>query len=424
MERYQLIDTLYANPIAGVSVHKAVEKTSGLTVCIKKMIIESEDMLVTMQQEAANLELYQHTGICTLFDSFVAEESEGRAFVLVMELLIADLSKEAEKRRANFLYWSEEEIWMMLEEITEALAYLQTHGFAHRDVKPQNIFLTSQGHIKLGDFGCSRFTPLDLSITIQGTPLYLSPKLRNAYAKMLAEPMLVMTRHNVYKSDVFSLGITMMQLAVLEAPHGLAGTKGLEGKINAAIAGVNMYSGEFRSVLKIMMETKEKNRPDFIELLQIVKEHRRKHTHLPEIHCGNCSRRIQAANFALVSLPCAPQTHCFCSKDCFCLFTTSQESANQTPSCPQCQAPIPAELITSLRSQREAESQERLHSICSECKRSGQLMEVTQCSHRFCLDCVKFWKAKYVTKPSGCPKCGRPLKAEAIRWMKGGCRLL
>lgn len=425
MERYQIIDTLYTNPIAGVSVQKAVEKASGRAVCVKRVILESEDMQATMRQEAANLATYQHPGICRFLESFEAEEPEGRVFVLVMELLIADLSKEAEKRKRNYLYWSEEEIWRILEEAVEALAYLQEQQLAHRDIKPHNIFLTADGHVKLGDFGASRFTVMDESITIQGTPLYLSPKLRNAYAKMMAEPELVTVRHNVYKSDVFSLGITMLHLAGLEAPQGLGGLKSLEGRLSEAIQAVNMYSKEFRSALSVMMELKEKKRPDFVQLLQIIQEHRARHAILPVLHCINCLRGIEKGNFTSVSLPCVPETHCFCSKDCFCLYVTAQESSDQPASCPHCHFPIPVELIASIRSQREEESQERLCNICSECKRSRQLMEITQCPHRFCLDCVGFWREKYVIKPCGCPKCGRPLKLAAIKWMKGGgCRIL
>ena len=425
MERYHLLDTLYTNSLAGVSVQKAIEKASGLAVCIKKVQIESEEMLATLHQEAANLAIYQHPGICTFFESFVAEAPGSRAFVLVMELLVADLSKEAEKRRRNYLYWSEEEIWRILEEAVVALAYLQGQQLAHRDIKPHNIFLTADAHVKLGDFGASRFTPQDESITIQGTPLYLSPKLRNAYARMLVEPALVMVRHNVYKSDVFSLGITMLHLAGLEAPQGLGGLKGLEGRLSGAVQGVNMYSGEFRAVLGAMLEVKEKKRPDFVQLLHIIQERMGRHANLPAIHCGNCLRGIETGNFASISLPCVPTIHSFCSKDCFCLYVTAQESANQPVSCPNCPLPIPLELIASIRSQREEESKEIQLNICSECKRSRQLMEITQCPHRFCFDCVAFWREKYVKKPCGCPKCGRPLKLAAIKWMKGGgCRLL
>lgn len=422
MERYEVVDTLYANPTAGVTVYRATQTDSQRTVCVKKIVLESNERLNEMLQEARNMTIFQHPGICQLLDLHVSEAEGETTILLVMELLSKDLNNEVISRRVNYLYWTEEELWRILEEVTMTLTYLQGKGLAHRDIKPHNLFLTSDGHIKLGDFGSSSFSPLDTSTTIQGTPLYLSPKLRSAYKRMLDTPDLITTRHNVFKSDVFSLGVTMMHLVRLESPEELMGLKGLEGKIHRAVEGINIYSEGFKAVLAAMMEVKEGKRPDPVQLLAIVRGHRGlPPSEVSDTRCMHCKRYMGRDSVLTVPLPC---DHSFCSKDCFCVSVTIQENTHQRSFCPCCEAPIPRDMIESIRKEREESLQERIQSICSECKQSRPIMEITQCPHQYCWDCVQFWKEKYKTKPSECPKCGRPLKLSAIRWMKSGCSLL
>ena len=59
-----------------------------------------------------------------------------------------------------------------------AIKFIHDRKILHRDIKSSNIFLTSKGTIKLGDFGISKLldTSIDKAITIVGTPYYLSPE--------------------------------------------------------------------------------------------------------------------------------------------------------------------------------------------------------------------------------------------------------
>lgn len=53
----------------------------------------------------------------------------------------------------NELYEDEERVWRLFREMVEGIAHIHQQGMIHRDLKPVNIFLDSNDHVKIGDFG-------------------------------------------------------------------------------------------------------------------------------------------------------------------------------------------------------------------------------------------------------------------------------
>ena len=77
----------------------------------------------------------------------------------------------------------------------------------HRDLKSQNIFLTSQHFVKMGDFGIAKVLnkTAELANTIVGTPYYLSPEI-------------IENKPYNFKSDIWSLGILLYEMMARKQP--------------------------------------------------------------------------------------------------------------------------------------------------------------------------------------------------------------
>ena len=107
--------------------------------------------------------------------------------------------------------------------LINALAYLQTLKVCHRDIKPENLLLDETwDQIYIIDFGESK--ELDNYATVKtklvGTPKYLSPEL---YKILIEQEQGATTQENfgtinVLKSDVFALGLVLLELGILELP--------------------------------------------------------------------------------------------------------------------------------------------------------------------------------------------------------------
>ena len=201
-------------------------------------------------------------------------------FYVLMEVANCDWEKELFNRSKYKAYYTEDEMFYILQNLVDTFAYLQQIGICHRDIKPQNILCFGEKGYKISDFGEAKYRKkwrLKQSVvnytsmqTVRGTELYMSPIL---YTALKTGPNQG-ANHNVFKSDVFSLGMCFLFASCLdykclyEVRKANNNTMKLKKIIEQCING--RYSDKFKDILTKMLEINEKERPDFIELSSIV----------------------------------------------------------------------------------------------------------------------------------------------------------
>ena len=257
------IDLSYINKDNLIYKTDRVEVWSGTyyndPVCCK--IIKFQEVGIQKAIEEVNsIWTINHSGIIKVMWAGQINETD---FLIVQELLTNDLEKEIKVRKTNNRFWSEADLVRYLGNMIDVLATMQDMGYSHRDIKPQNILITQNGELKLADFGNARDVSGVGTLTIAGTPAYLSPELKLAYIgykKGINEGTI---KHNAYKSDVYSLGLTFLYMATFQEIN--------QSSSEEIIQRVQMLPFQsIQAILYYMLIHDSNDRPDFIWLRSLL----------------------------------------------------------------------------------------------------------------------------------------------------------
>ncbi|KAK9469215.1 kinase-like domain-containing protein [Lipomyces arxii] len=197
-EQFTLLEELGSGSF-GV-VYRAIFKETGEVVAIKQIDLESsDDDIAEIQLEIALLSGCDSPHVTKYYGCFI----RGYKLWIIMEYLAGgsclDLLKPGPFR--------EKQIAIVCRELLEGLAYLHGTGKIHRDIKAANILLSDGGDVKLADFGVAAQLSNNKSRrnTFVGTPFWMAPEV---------------IKQEAYdcKADIWSLGITAIELARGEPP--------------------------------------------------------------------------------------------------------------------------------------------------------------------------------------------------------------
>ncbi|MEX2480172.1 MAG: serine/threonine-protein kinase [Gammaproteobacteria bacterium] len=144
-----------------------------------------------------------HPNIIGIYDAGV----DGDTCYIIMELVIGSATLKDFCRPDNLL--PIEKVVETIFKCAKALDYAHRQGVIHRDIKPTNILVTTDGDVKIGDFSIAHLTKMDSTETMPmgmvGSPRYMSPEQ-------------VTEDYITSQTDLFSLGIIMYELLTGKHP--------------------------------------------------------------------------------------------------------------------------------------------------------------------------------------------------------------
>jgi serine/threonine protein kinase len=203
--RYKLVREIGRGAM-GV-VYEGIDPVIGRRVAIKaarRDLLEGEEradeMMERFIREAHAAGQLNHPGIITIYD---ADQEKDIAFI-AMEYMAGGSLKDRIQKRGRL---EEKEAVKISIAICNALAAAHDKGVVHRDVKPANILMHTDGGIKVADFGIARLSDSTLTQdgAIVGTPYCMSPEQ-------------VMGQKVDGRSDLFSVGVILYEMLTGERP--------------------------------------------------------------------------------------------------------------------------------------------------------------------------------------------------------------
>ncbi len=219
--RYRILGELGRGAMG--TVYRALDPLIEREVAIKTLHPNlPEDVIAEVRQrflrEAKSAGQLNHPNIVTIFD---VGEQDGVAY-MAMELLEGQSLQQILAERVRLPFQTAADY---AAQIADALDRAQQLGIVHRDVKPANVVVSANGHVKLTDFGVA-YVPsstMTQTGTMIGSPRYMSPE------QVLGLPI-------DPRSDIFSLGVVLYEMLSGQAPFVRAGDSTIFPLINRIAA--------------------------------------------------------------------------------------------------------------------------------------------------------------------------------------------
>ncbi|XP_031163030.1 STE20-like serine/threonine-protein kinase isoform X2 [Sander lucioperca] len=241
-------------------VYKAQNKQNGTLAAAKVIDTKTEDELEDYMVEIEILASCNHHHIVKLLDAFYFE---GKLWILIefcaggaVDAIMLELERPL----------TEPQIRVVCRQTLEALSYLHENKVIHRDLKAGNILLSLDGEVKLADFGVSakNTKTLQRRDSFIGTPYWMAPEV------VMCETS--KDRPYDFKADIWSLGVTLIELAQIEPPNHEMNPMRVLLKIAKSepptLMHPSRWSPEFNDFLRKALDKNVDNRWGTLQLLQ------------------------------------------------------------------------------------------------------------------------------------------------------------
>jgi serine/threonine protein kinase len=266
---FQLKDELFRGSTG--SVWRATFKYDNKDYVLKQNKLDSG----TRSRKNANNEValllqLSHVNCIKCYGHFF-DESHNSMYIVLEYCEGGDMNKLIDERKKDSLYFEESEIWNYFLQICLGVQHLHQMGIVHRDLKTLNLLLSQDRTVvKVADLGVSRQMSQETMLleTFYGTPLYLSPEMIDG------------TQYTE-KTDIWSLGVILYELAALRPPFRSPTLLGLAHAIKAGEIGPipDRYrtrpdgGNSMERCIKWMLQQDYSKRPNITEVIKRVQHH-------------------------------------------------------------------------------------------------------------------------------------------------------
>ena len=199
-DRYEVLSKVGSGGMADVYKGKDHKLNRFVAIKILKKEYREDELFVRkFQSEAQAAAGLMHPNIVNVYD--VGEESG--LYYMVMELVEGITLKDYITKKGVL---SSKEVISIAIQVANGIEAAHLHNIVHRDIKPQNIIISKEGKVKVTDFGIAKATSSNtISTNALGSVHYTSPEqARGGFSD--------------FKSDIYSLGITMYEMATGHLP--------------------------------------------------------------------------------------------------------------------------------------------------------------------------------------------------------------
>ena len=252
---YEILKQIGTGAFSTVSLVKS--KKDNLIYALKR--VELTKMMPNEKDNSLNeirlLASVNHKNVISYKESFYEEETN--TLNLVLEYADAgDLQTKITQHKNAQKYFSEKTIWSIFIQMVQGIKALHDKNIIHRDLKSANIFLMKNGVCKLGDLNVSKEAKTGLLKTQTGTPYFASPEVWSG------KPYGV-------KSDIWSLGCILYQMATLKMPFQGNNFKEVYNNVLKCKYSPlpKMYSKDLDFIIKKLLQIEPDKRPSAKEIL-------------------------------------------------------------------------------------------------------------------------------------------------------------